>query len=80
MYHMDADKVYRVKAWREFHENASNYIKQILEAKQQLYSHLPPICKTIQIRRTRHVGHCWRSKVELISDVLTDLFTRMCKC
>ena len=26
--------------------------------------------KTIQIRRTRHAGHCWRSRDELISDVL----------
>ena len=38
--------------------------------KQQLYGYLPPITKTIQIRRTRHVGHCWRSRDELISDVL----------
>ena len=38
--------------------------------KQQLYDHQPPITKTIQIRRTGHVGHCWRSKDELISDVL----------
>ena len=35
----------------------------------QLYGHLPPITKTIQVRRTRHAGHCWRSKGELISDV-----------
>ena len=38
--------------------------------KQQLYSHLPSITKTIQVRWTRHVGHCWRSKGKLISDVL----------
>ena len=38
--------------------------------KQQLYGHLPPITKTIKIRRTRHEGHCWRSRDELISDVL----------
>ena len=37
--------------------------------KQQLYGHLPPITKTIQIRRTRHAGHCWRIWDELISDV-----------
>ena len=36
----------------------------------QLYSHLPPITKTIQVRRKRHTGHCWRSKDELVSDVL----------
>ena len=38
--------------------------------KHQLYGHLPPITKTIQVRRTRHAGHCWRSKDELISVVL----------
>ena len=38
--------------------------------RHQLYGHLPPITKTIQVRRTRHAGHCWRSKEELISDVL----------
>ena len=38
--------------------------------KQQLYGHLLPITKTIQVRRTRHVEHCWRSKDELISDIL----------
>ena len=38
--------------------------------KHQLYGHLPPIMKTIQVRRTKHAGHCLRSKDELISDVL----------
>ena len=38
--------------------------------RHQLYGHLPPITKTIQARRTRHAGHCWRSKDELISDLL----------
>ena len=38
--------------------------------KHQLYGHLPPITKTIQVRRTRHAGHCWRSRDERISDVL----------
>ena len=38
--------------------------------RHQLYGHLPPIMKTIQVRRTRHAGHCWRIRVELISDVL----------
>ncbi len=35
--------------------------------RNQLYGHLPPITKTIQVRQTRH---CWRSRDELISDVL----------
>ena len=38
--------------------------------KHQLYGYLAPITKTIQVRRTRHAGHCWRSRDELISDVL----------
>ena len=33
--------------------------------KHQLYGHLPPITKAIQVRRTRHAGHCW--KAEMIS-------------
>ena len=32
--------------------------------RHQLYGHLPPITKTIQVRRTRHAGHCWRSRDE----------------
>ena len=46
------------KSWRQHPE------------KQQLYGHLPPITKTIEIKRTRHTGHCFRSKDELISEVL----------
>ena len=38
--------------------------------KQQLYSHQTPITKTIKIRPTRHAGHCWKSRDELIRDVL----------
>ena len=46
------------KSWRQY------------PTKQQLYDHLPPITKTIQVRRTRHAGYCWRSRDDLISDVL----------
>ena len=46
------------KSWRQNH------------TRHQLYGHLPPIMKTIQVRQTRHAGHCWRSRDELISDVL----------
>ena len=38
--------------------------------KQLLYGHLSPILQTIQVRRTRHVEHCWRNKDELISVIL----------
>ena len=37
---------------------------------QQLCGHLLPIWQTIQIRWERHIGHSWRSKYELISDIL----------
>ena len=46
------------KSWRQY------------PTKHQLYGHLPPIRKTIQVRRSRHAGDCWRSRDELISDVL----------
>ena len=46
------------KSWRQHH------------TRHQLYGHQPPITKTIQVRRTRHAGHCWRSKDELIRAVL----------
>ena len=48
------------------------YIEQILEAtshKTAAVGYLPPISQTIQIRWTRHAGHFWRSKDELICDV-----------
>ena len=38
--------------------------------KQQLYGHLPPIMKTIKVRRIRLAGHCWRSTDEFVRDVL----------
>ena len=38
--------------------------------RHQLYGYLPPITKNIQVRRTRHAGHWWRSRDELIRDVL----------
>ena len=45
--------------------------------RHQLYGHLPPITKTIQVRRTRHAVHYWRSRDELISDVLLWTHTHM---
>ena len=45
------------KSWRQ------------LPRKQHLYGHSPPITKFIEIRRTGHAEHCWRSKDELISEI-----------
>ena len=38
--------------------------------RRQLYGYLPSFTKTIQARRTRHAGHCWRSNDEIVSDEL----------
>ena len=62
---------------KNLHGNYTRMLRAILNkswwqhpTRHQLYGHLPPITKTIQFRRTRHAGYCWRSKDELIRDVL----------
>ena len=45
-------------SWRQHLKNA------------QLYGDLPKISDTIREQRTRFSGHCWRSKEEVISNVL----------
>ena len=67
---MDANKTAGEEARRQLHKNATCNLKQVLAATPQLYGHLPPITKTIQVRRTRHAGLCWRIRDELIRDVL----------
>ena len=57
------------EAGRKLHKNVASNIKQH-PTRHQLYGHQPPISKTIQVRRTRHAGHCWRSRDEIIIDVL----------
>ena len=55
------------------HKNVESSIEQVLATtphETPTIRTLAPITKTIQVRRTRHAGHCWRSKDELISDVL----------
>ena len=62
---------------KNFDGNYTRMLRAILNkswsqhpTKQQLHGHLPPITKTIQIRRTRNAVPCWRNKNNLISDVL----------
>ena len=65
--------MYEEKAWWQLHKNAVSNIEQVLEAaSHKAAAILAPttITKTIKIRQTRHAGHCWRSRDELISDVL----------
>ena len=76
--------LYRCTTWtltkrleKKLDSNYTRMLRAILNkswwqhpSKHQLYGHLPPIMKTIQVRWTRHSGHYWRSRGELISDVL----------
>ena len=73
MHYMDSNKTAGEEARRQLHKNAASNLEQVLAAtphKTPTYGHLPPITKIIQFRRTRQAGHCWRSRDELISDVL----------
>ena len=76
--------LYRCTTWtltkrleKKLDSNYTRMLRAILNksswqhpTRHQLYGHLPPITKTMKVRRTRHAGHCWRSRDELISDVL----------
>ena len=50
-------------------QDISNKFCKQHPTKQQLYSHLPPISKIIQIKWIKHVGNCWRCKDEPICSV-----------
>ena len=61
------------KARRQLHKNAASNIEQVLKAEPHKAPSVrspTPITKTYKVRRTRHAGHYWRSRDELISDVL----------
>ena len=62
---------------KKLNGNYTRMLREILNTsrkqrptKQQLYGHLPPITKNIQVRRTRHARYCWRSGDELITEIL----------
>ena len=38
--------------------------------KARLYGPLPPVSHTIRVRRLTFAGHCWRSKDEIVSDLI----------
>ena len=62
------------EAGRQLHKNVASNIEQVLAATPHKAPTIRPPApsrkKTFQVRRTRHAGHCWRSRDELISDVL----------
>ena len=61
------------EARRQLHKNAASNLEQVLAATPNKTPTVRPPAsyhKTIQVKRTRHAGHCWRSRDELISNVL----------
>ena len=73
MHYMDANKTAGEEARRQLHKNAACNLEQVLAAtphKTPTVRPPAPITKSIQVRRTRHAGHCWRRRDELIRDVL----------
>ena len=53
------------------HRNAASSTEQVLEATpHKAAAGRNIITKSIKIRQTRHAGHCWRSRDDLIIDVL----------
>ena len=70
MHYMDANKTAGEETGWQLHKNAACNPEQVLAAAPQKTPTVrppAPITKTIQVRRTRH---CWRSRDELIRDVL----------
>ena len=70
---MDANKTAEEEARRQLHKNAASNIEQVLAATTHKALTLRPPAshrENYKVRRTRHAGHCWRSRDELISDVL----------
>ena len=70
---------------KKLDENCSGMLRALLNkpwkqhlTKQNLYGHLPHVYKTIKVRRKKYVRHCWRSKNEIICDVL--LWTPSHRC
>ena len=61
---------------KKLHGNYKRMLRTLLNKswrqhpiKQQLYGHLLSITNSIKVRRSRHAGHCWRSRDEFISDI-----------
>ena len=69
---MDTNKTAGEEARRQLHKNAACNLEQVLVVtphKTPTVRPPAPITKTIQVRQTRHAGHCWRSRDKLIRDV-----------
>ena len=72
MHYLDVNKMAGEKDRRQLHKNAASDIEQVMEATTHKAPtiRLPTFHHENYLRRTRYAGHCWRSRDELISDVL----------
>ena len=72
MHYLDTNKTGAEEARWQLHKNVMSNIEQVLAATPHKAPTIwPPASHHENYPiRTRHAGHCWRSKDELISDVL----------
>ena len=73
MYHLDTNKTTGEEARQQLHKNIASKIEKVLAVTLHKAPTIRPPAshhKTIQVKRTRHEGHCWRSRDKLISDIL----------
>ena len=55
---------------RQLHKNATSNIKQVLEAAPHKAAAVQPYTTHHESYPTRYAGHCWRSRDELIRDII----------
>ena len=70
---MDSNKTAGEEARRQLHKNATSNLEQVLAETPHKTPTVRPLAsyhENYLVKRTRHAGHCWRSREELISDVL----------
>ena len=74
MHYLDANKTAGEEARRRLHKNAASNIEQVLAAtphkSPSIRPPAPPSRKLSKLDEPDMHGHCWRSRYELISDVL----------
>ena len=74
MHYIDSNKTAGEEARRQLHKNAASNLEQVLAATPHKTPTVRPPASYHENysskRRTRHAGHWWKSRNELISDVL----------
>ena len=67
---MDSNKTAGEETRRQLQKNAASNLEQVLAATPHKTPTVRPPASYHENYSTRHAGHCWRSRYELISDVL----------